>query len=339
MADVKRKEQIVKSVQFSEYGAADSIRLADVEATRPGPGEVRVAIEAAPLNPSDFMLIDGHYPFRPRLPSPAGSEGVGRVVELGEGADSVEVGDRVLVLPSPQPGTWQEEIVLGQRYVVRVGTEADPIQLATAGINAATAYLLLRYGTLPAGSWVAQTAANSGVGAFVIALARRAGLRTLNVVRRAGAVDALVDAGADEVVVSDDTVATRIAEILGDEKIALLLDGVGGAVVSDLAPFLGREANVVSFAALSGRPIAIHPMYLNFQNLHVHGFWLNNWLDSAPRAEIEEVYGEVVGLIADGTLTTAIDATYGFEQFAEAIGHARSTGRNGKIIFGTGVPR
>jgi mitochondrial enoyl-[acyl-carrier protein] reductase / trans-2-enoyl-CoA reductase len=323
----------MKSVQFSEYGVPGAIRLVDAEPVRPRAGEVRVAVEAAPLNPSDFMLIDGRYPFRPQLPSPAGSEGVGRVVETGDGVTSVKVGDRVLVLPSGQPGTWQEEIVIAERFVIRVGRDADPVQLATVGINAATAHLLLRYGNPEPGSWVAQTAANSGLGGFVIALARRAGLRTLNVVRRPEVADALLDLGADEVVVSDGTLGEQVAEVLGDDRISLLLDGVGGPVVGDLAPYLGREAHIVSFAALSGQPIAVHPMHLNFRNLHVHGFWLNNWLDSAPRDEIEQVYAHVIDLIADGTLSTGIEATYGLDDHAVAITHARSTGRAGKIVF------
>ncbi|WFE48798.1 zinc-dependent alcohol dehydrogenase family protein [Micromonospora sp. WMMD1155] len=323
----------MKSIQFSEYGVPDSLRLVEAEPTPARAGEVRVAIEAAPLNPSDFMLTDGRYPFRPALPSPAGSEGVGRVIDVGDGVTAVEQGDRVLVLPSGQPGTWQQEIVIAERFVVRVGRDIDPVQLATVGINAATAHLLLRYGNLRPGAWVAQTAANSGLGAFIIALARRAGLRTLNIVRRPGVADPLLDAGADAVVVSDDALTAGVGEALGDEKVSLLLDGVGGPLVAELAPFLAREADIVSFAAMSGQPIAVHPMYLNFKNLHVHGFWLNNWLDSAPRAEIEQVYAEIIDLIADRVLSTRIEATYRLDEHAEAIAHARSTGRHGKIVF------
>ncbi|WP_250008276.1 zinc-dependent alcohol dehydrogenase family protein [Actinoplanes sp. M2I2] len=326
----------MQSIQFSEYGKADTVRLVEADPARAGSGDVKVAIEAAPLNPSDFMLIDGRYPFRPPLPSPAGSEGVGRVVEVGAGVTSVKEGDRVLVLPSGQPGTWQQEIVVAERFVVRVGRDVDPVQLATVGINAATAVLLLRYGAPEPGSWVAQTAANSGLGAFVIALARRAGLRTLNIVRRPEVADALLDAGADEVVVSDDTFGAQVAEVLGDAEVSLVLDGVGGPVVAGLTPFLAREAHIVSFAALSGQPIAVPPMHLTFKNLHLHGFWLNNWLDSAPRAEIEELYGYVIDLIADGALSTPIEATYRLDEHAEAIAHARSTGRDGKIVFVTG---
>lgn len=329
------------SVQFDEYGSLDSLYLANVDSPHLGPGEVRVAIEAAPLNPSDFMLIEGRYPFRPPLPSPAGSEGVGRAVEVGSEVNSVKTGDRVLVLPSEQPGTWQDEIVVAERFAVPVSGDSDPYQLATVGINAATALLVLRYGgELPEGTWIAQTAANSGLGAFIRALARRQGLRTLDIVRRADVAEKLREAGSDAVVVSDDAYTASVAAVLGDDRLGLVLDGVGGAVVNELGPFLAREASVVNFAAPSGQPVSIHPKYLNFGNLHVHGFWLNNWLDSAPREEIIGVYQHIDELIADGTLSTVIEGAYPFARFAEAVRHAQTPGRNGKVVFsptGTGA--
>ena len=68
--------------------------------------------------------------------------------------------------------------------------DADPLQLAMLGINPATASLLLnRYVALRSGDWIGQTAANAAVGQYIIALAKRAGVKTLNVVRRHEAVD------------------------------------------------------------------------------------------------------------------------------------------------------
>jgi NADPH:quinone reductase-like Zn-dependent oxidoreductase len=66
----------------------------------PGPSDVVVRMEAAAVNPSDFMLIRGQYFVRPELPATAGSEGVGIVIDVGEQADSQLVGKRVLVLPT-----------------------------------------------------------------------------------------------------------------------------------------------------------------------------------------------------------------------------------------------
>jgi NADPH:quinone reductase-like Zn-dependent oxidoreductase len=324
----------VKSIQFTEYGNRASVALVDVAPPPVGPTEVRVAVEAAPINPSDFLMLAGHYPVHPTLPSPAGAEGVGRVVEKGSAVDAVRVGDRVLILPSWTPGTWQESVVVDERHALPVPGDVDPAQLATVGINAATAVLLLRYGAgLAEGSWVAQTAANSGLGAFVRGLAERAGFRVLDVVRSADAASALRAAGAAHVVVGDQTLGDQLRGVLGEERVPLLLDGVGGDVVPALAPFLAPEASVVSFATLSGIPVAVPIRYLIFGNLHVHGFWLDNWLSTAPREDVTALYDEVVRLVAAGSLSVPIEATYPLDEVDKALEHARHYGRRGKILF------
>lgn len=324
----------MRSIQFSAFGDPDALRLVDAP-TRPlNAGEVRVSIEAAPLNPSDFLLLDGHYGIRPELPSPVGAEGVGIVAEVGGGVIRADVGQRVLILPSNTLGTWQDEIVVEQRHVVPVHREADPVQLATVPINAATAQLLLDFGSgLPSGSWALQTAANSGLGAFVRVLAARAGLRLIDVVRTDVAASALRDAGAEHVVVADDTLTEQLRRTLGSERVPLVLDGVGGPLLDELFPFLAVGGHVVSFAALSGRPITLPPAELNFRGLHVHGFWLHHWLSSTPPDEIDGLYGELIDLVAGGVLTTPVQATFTLADYRQAIAGARTYGRAGKVLF------
>jgi trans-2-enoyl-CoA reductase len=324
----------MRSLHLHEFGTSEALRLVEVAPSAVGAGDVRVLIEAAPVNPSDLMTMAGRYAVRPALPSPLGGEGAGRVTEIGADVTAVSVGDRVLVLPGPQPGTWQDEVVVPGRLVVRADANADPVQLATAGINAATAHLLLGYGgPRKPGDWVVQTAANSGLGAFVIALAKHAGLRTLNVVRRADAVQKVLDLGGDAVVVGDDTLTDQVRRALQGERPSLLLDSVSGPVVNELAAVLAPGAHIVNVSALSGQPLILSPLNLIFKNLTVHGFWLNNWIAAAGRAELDRVYAEVTGLIAAGVLRTEIAAQYRLDDYAAAIAHASDPGRTGKVVF------
>src|SRR5262249_20096627 len=139
--------------------------LVELDAPSPGAGQVLVRLEAAPINPSDLLLIAGRYGVRPALPAALGSEGVGRLVAAGAGVDPNRVGERVLIVPGPEHGTWRELTVVDQRNVVRVDPEADPHQLAMVGVNPVTADRLLSgFTTLTPGAWVGQTGANSGAG-------------------------------------------------------------------------------------------------------------------------------------------------------------------------------
>lgn len=324
----------MKSIQFSAYGDPGSVALVDAVARAVTPGEVRVGVIAAPLNPSDFLLLDGRYGIRPELPSSIGAEGVGIVLEVGEAVTRATVGQQVLVLPSDTVGTWQDEIVVDERHVVVVHRDADAVQLATVPINAATAYLLIDFAAAePRGSWILQTAANSGLGAFVRVLAARAGHRLVDVVRSEVAAESLRAAGAEHVVVADDTLDAQLHGVLGEEQVSVVLDGVGGPLIDTLVPHLANDGQIVSFGALSGKPVVVPVGVLSFKGLHVHGFWLYHWLASAPSDEIDRVYAELVDLVADGVLRTPVEATYSLDEHAAAIDRARAYGRDGKVLF------
>src|SRR3984957_7686213 len=97
----------MKTLQLSSFGApTDVVELAEIDPSDPGPGQLAVSIEAAPINPSDLNLIRGIYGVRPELPAALGAEGVGRVIAVGEGVDGSRVGTRVLVVPTREKPPW-----------------------------------------------------------------------------------------------------------------------------------------------------------------------------------------------------------------------------------------
>src|SRR4029079_18751769 len=105
----------------------DVVDLAEIESREPGPGQLAVAIEAAPINPSDLMLIRGVYGVRPQLPAPLGAEGVGRVVAVGEGVDQARIGARVLIVPTLEQTTWRERTIVDERNAVPIDADGDPL--------------------------------------------------------------------------------------------------------------------------------------------------------------------------------------------------------------------
>ncbi|MGB8882219.1 MAG: alcohol dehydrogenase catalytic domain-containing protein, partial [Solirubrobacteraceae bacterium] len=152
----------MKTLQLSSFGApTDVVEVGEVDPADPGPGQLAVSIEAAPINPSDLNLIRGIYGVRPELPAALGAEGVGRVIAVGDGVDGSRVGTRVLVVPTLEQATWREQTVLAERNAVPIDLDGDVLQQAMLGINPITAYCLLHgYATLAPGAWVAQTGAS-----------------------------------------------------------------------------------------------------------------------------------------------------------------------------------
>jgi len=325
----------MKTLQISGFGSpTDVVELAEIEPADPGPGQLAVAIEAAPINPSDLTLIKGVYGVRPKLPAALGAEGVGHVIAVGDGVDASRVGQRVLIVPNLEQATWREQTVLDERNAILVDADGDPLQLAMLGINPITAHCLLHgYGKLAPGAWVAQTGASSATARYVVALAKHAGLRTLNVVRRADSVTTLLDAGADVVLVEGADLTERATEAIGDARLELIIDAVPGEPVAKLAPLLKAGGSIVSYTARNRQPLSIPIVDLIFKGLSVHGYWLNRWLDSTPQETIVRIYLKLADLVRNGTLATPVEATYALADYREAIGHAARNDRHGKVLF------
>ena len=303
-----------------------------------GRDELLVALEAAPVHPSDLHLIRGFYGLHPELPAPLGAEGVGRVVEVGPGADQGVAGRRAVILPTYEHGTWAEHAAVAEPNVVPVSDNADALQLAMIGVNALTALLLLRpHEHLSHGDWIAQTAANSAVGQYVSKLAKLAGVKTLNLVRREAAAAQVAAAGGDRVIVVDDDLPGQLERALEGHELALVLDSIGGPAVAELTHRLRFGGKVVSFGALGGQPTALSVRHdLIYRHISHHGFWTFNWLRQASRENIDARYREIAGLVTSGELTVDLDQTYRLDQYAEALSHAEQYQRPGKVLFSLG---
>jgi NADPH:quinone reductase-like Zn-dependent oxidoreductase len=325
----------MKALQLSSFGSpTDVVELVEVDPAVPGPGQLAVSIEVAPINPSDLNLIRGIYGVRPDLPAALGAEGVGRVIAVGDGVDGSRIGTRVLVVPTLEQATWRQRSVLDERNAVAVDPDGDPLQLAMLGINPMTAYCLLHnYVNLAPGAWVAQTAASSAIAGYVLALAKHAGLRTLNLVRRAESIQPLLDAGADIVLVEGADLTERAGDAIGDASLELILDGVAGDLVAQLAPLLKVDGQIVSYSARTRQPVSLPVVDLIFRGLNVHGYWLNLWLASTPQDTVAQTYGQLATLVADGILAAPIEGTYALADYRDAIGHAARKDRSGKVLF------
>jgi trans-2-enoyl-CoA reductase len=298
-------------------------------------GQVLLELLAAPINPSDVLTLTGQYGILPPLPAIGGGEGVGRIVEHGPGVTAPEIGQTVL-LPFGI-GTWATHMVADAKALLPLPNDVDPIQLSMITVNPPTASLLLsEFVDLKEGEWVIQNAANSGVGSYLIDLAKLRGLKTVNVVRRESLVAPLLEAGADVVLVDGEVDGQSLAERVGtatdDAPIRLGIDAVGGAATNRIGEALTEGATIVNYGSMSGEPCILHPANIVFKDITVRGFWLVIWLRTATPSQQQELYGMLTGLMAQGKLSTAIDSTYSVKDIKKAVEVAAGGQRNGKVI-------
>jgi NADPH:quinone reductase-like Zn-dependent oxidoreductase len=329
----------VRVVQFARFG--DPAEVLEVverpDPPAPGAGEVRLAFEAAPINPSDLLTVRGEYGTRPELPATPGYEGVGRVEAVGEGVRHLAPGDRVL--PMTVRGTWRSAAVVGAARLFAL-PEADPLQLAMLTANPPTALLMLElFAPLAEGDWVVQNAANSGVGAAVIAAARERGVRTLNVVRRESAVAEVEALGGDAVLVDGPDLAGRARPALeaagahARTAVKLGIDAVGGRATARLARCVADGGTVVSYGSMSEEACVIEPRETIFRDVSLRGFWLTRWIAGAQPGELARVFGTVGRMVAEGRLRVPVAATYPLSRAREACAHAARGERGGKVLL------
>ena len=320
-------EESMRVIHLSAYGnPVDGLGMADVpEPKAPGANEVLVAIEYSPINPNDLLVARGVYPLRPELPSVIGNEGVGRVLAVGPGVANVAVGDRVV--PPRSSWVWRERMVIPAEGLFALPRGADPKQLAMLAINPPTASLLLSdYVDLNRGDIVVQNAANSGVGRWVIAFAKKRGLRTVNIVRRAELVTDLQAAGGDVVVVDGPEVTEEIKKAVGSGAIRLALDGVSGPATGVLGSVLAPGGTLVAYSAMSGAQMVLDPLAVIFTSITVKGFFMGHalWEGKIPAA-----IKEAATLVAEG-VKVPIAAVYRFSEIKKAVEH---TLRGGKVLL------
>lgn len=298
-----------KALVYSKYGEPqDVLQLHGHSISPPSGTQVVIRFMTSPINPADVNQIQGVYPSRPEMntllgtsePSAtAGNEGVAEVISTGSGVKSIQKGDWV-IMKSTGMGTWCTHKAVDESQLLKIDDKEglSPLQVGTVSVNPCTAYrMLLDYGkwNFRGDEWFIQNGANSGVGRAAIQLAREWGIKSINVVR--GRDDKseeeklkqeLYDLGATHVITEEELMSREIRDKIkewtrgGREQIKVGLNCVGGKPGTTLAKFLGSEASMITYGAMSKKPLELPASLLIFKNINFTGFWVSKWSDKHP---------------------------------------------------------
>jgi NADPH:quinone reductase len=171
----------VRAVVITKPGDLDVLEVVDRPARKPGPGEVRIAVKAAAVNPTDIGLRQrggGDLP----APWTPGMDAAGVVESVGPDVDRLRVGDDVMAAVSPrrpEGGAQQELLVAPAASVVPIPDGATLVQAATLPMNGLTAQSGLELLGLKPGDTLAVTGGAGLLASYVIPLASEQGLRVI----------------------------------------------------------------------------------------------------------------------------------------------------------------
>ena len=328
----------MKQILLDRYGLPeDGLRCAEVpDVGAPGAGEVVFEVLAFPINPADISFCRGTYRLKPELPATPGAECVGRVTAVGGGVTHVKSGELVINL---QRENWTQQRRVKGDDVIAVSDGIDIQQAAMLRINPATALLLLSdIVALKPGDWVIQNVANSAVGRLVIRLARRRGVKTVNVVRRESLFGELKALGADVCVVDGADLAEAVKTHTRGAPIRLGLDAVSGRATARLSASLAEGGVVCNYGSMTGEDPVMSRNALISGGQTLVGFILGRGLATRSLDQIRAIYADLGQQVAKGNLSAPVEMIYPIEDIKEAVAHAQRGERSGKILVAPNGP-
>jgi NADPH2:quinone reductase len=311
---------------------ADVLRLDEVEAPKPGQGEVVVEVEAAGLNFPDVLLLRGQYQERPPLPFTPGLEVAGRVVASGPGA-RITVGERVVAIAGPPRGGLAERVCVASADVLPLPDCMPSVTAAAMLITYQTGYLALhRRALLRPGETLLVHGGAGGVGSAAIQLGCAAGARVIAtasgaeraaVCRRLGADIAVDNTAADFVEVVKEVTRGRGADVV--------YDPVGGDVFDRSRRCVAFEGRILVIGFAGGRIPDVPTNHVLVKNYAVVGVHWGLYRRVLPHV-VPDIHEHLVDLHREGLIDPLIGAELPFEEAPQGITMLAERRALGKIV-------
>ncbi len=328
---------MARIVRFHETGGPEVLRLDEVADSAPGPGEVRLKIEAIGLNRAEVMLRQGIYHEQPEFPSRIGYEAAGIIEEIGSGVDGLHVGARVATVPSfalsqTRQGVYGESATVPAEIVLAYPMTLSPIEGAALWMQYLTAYgALADYGGLGAADTVLITAASSSVGIAAIQTAKACGARVIATTRSSKKKSALFDHGADHVIASEEErLSSQVMEITSGKGARVVFDPIAGPMLSELAAAAASYGTIYEYGALHPDETVYPLMPILAKSLTITGYQVLEYVRDSVR--LERARRSIVTGLETGALKPVIDRTFPLEEIITAHRYMESNSQCGKIV-------
>jgi NADPH:quinone reductase-like Zn-dependent oxidoreductase len=325
----------VKIVRFHKTGPAEVLQFDELPIPEPGRGEIRLRVKALGLNRAEVMFRNGQYLETPVPPSKNGYEAAGIIEAVGPGVDPSWIGKIV----STVPGTFKlnDHGVYGEVAVVPLhGTAEYPSTLsyeegASIWMQYLTAYgALIWLGQLSKGDFVVVTAASSSVGIAAIEMIKVEGAISIAVARSAAKKAALLKAGADHVIATEEEdLVARVNQITAGKGARIVFDPIGGKLLESLAAATARKGIIFEYGALAPEPTP-YPLFTALgKGLTIRAYTL---FELTPDPVFPDAKQYIFDHLASGAFKPLIDKTFRFAEIVEAHRYMESNAQIGKIV-------
>lgn len=341
----------MRAAVLREHGGLDVVQtVEDLPIPEPGPGEVRLRMQAAALNRLDLWVRAGWKGLDLKFPHIIGSDGAGIVDALGPGVTSFVPGDavsidptivppdspalysglenqsRIAILGEHLPGLAAEYVVVPQRNLLKMPDGFSFIDAAAAGLVYVTAWhSLMTRGGLRAGETVLIVGAGGGVNSASIQIAKLAGATVYVVGSNAEKCARAAELGADILINREEEPdwAKAIYKLTNKRGVDVVVDNVGKATLNDSIRSARIGGRILVVGGTSGYDVTINVAQLFARQVAIIGSTMGPHRD----------YVEVMNLLFAGRLKAVVGAVFPLEQAREAQQTLENFDTFGKVVL------
>ena len=332
----------MKALQCLELGGPEKLVVNDVADPEIAEDHIIIEVKSASVNFPDVLMIQGLYQFQPPLPFIPGGESAGVVIEIGDGVEGFNVGDKVFAATGV--GGICEKILAHKNNVRPIPENMDFEIAAALSVTYGTSiYALKQRANLKAGETLLVLGASGGVGLATVQLGKAMGAKVIAAASTQEKVDICIENGADEGFVypsgnldrdQQKELSNKIKELTGGLGPNVIYDPVGGTYAEPCLRSIAWDGRylVIGFAAGADQ---IPKMPLNLTLLkgcQIVGVFWGAWTGMFP-AENQKNFEELFEMYEDGKINPAPSDKFTLETSAEAIAHLKDRKAKGKVVI------
>ena len=332
----------MKALQCVELGGPEKLVVNDVADPEIAEDHIIIEVKSASVNFPDVLMIQGLYQFQPPLPFIPGGESAGVVIEIGDGVEGFNIGDKVFAATGV--GGICEKILAHKNNVRPIPENMDFEIAAALSVTYGTSiYALKQRANLKAGETLLVLGASGGVGLATVQLGKAMGAKVIAAASTQEKVDICIENGADEGFIypsgnldrdQQKELSNKIKELTGGLGPNVIYDPVGGTYAEPCLRSIAWDGRylVIGFAAGADQ---IPKMPLNLTLLkgcQIVGVFWGAWTGMFP-AENQKNFEELFEMYEDGKINPAPSDKFTLETSAEAIAHLKDRKAKGKVVI------
>ena len=332
----------MKALQCVELGGPEKLVVNEVADPVIVEDHIIIEVKSASVNFPDVLMIQGLYQFQPPLPFVPGGESAGVVIEIGDGVEGFNIGDKVFAATGV--GGICEKLLAHKNNVRPIPENMDFEIAAALSVTYGTSiYALKQRANLKAGETLLVLGASGGVGLATVQLGKAMGAKVIAAASTQEKVDICIENGADEGFVypsgnldrdQQKELSNKIKELTGGVGPNVIYDPVGGTYAEPCLRSIAWDGRylVIGFAAGADQ---IPKMPLNLTLLkgcQIVGVFWGAWTGMFP-AENQKNFEELFEMYKDGKINPAPSDKFTLETSAEAIAHLKDRKAKGKVVI------